>query len=409
MFQLDKKATERDVMRYMNQIIKKMNEKENDDYLLFIRKVENKLVDYIQNKTKRRLEPSKLENVQQATIIQKQPTVQYTYEYPFPAGNINPLEKRTITKILCLDTLYRDQYYATNSNQILWKLPYVFKNVVSMKLISTQLPISYYMFSKANKTDTFTLNLYNMLKNGTTFYPNKSIQVVIPEGNYDVSSFVTSVNNMFNNIKGGLEYLCIDIDYIKAKLAIRTKNITDSIRDVIVYDSSNNYYSPNFYFEIDFGKILPQDTQLNAGFIMGFNQPFYTVTKQETYTNNVAVIPLFFQGILFAEMTFGNSILNYVFIDVDDFNNNYITNTITSLRKNNSYLGNNILARVSITSTPNSVIEDNGSDHIYKEREYLGPVDIERLKIRILDRDGNLVDLENNNYSLVFECTMLYT
>ena len=184
MFKLDSKSTEQDVMRYMNQVIKKMDDKENDEYLIFLRKVENKLVDYIQNKTKRRLTPSKTLDVQQQTIIQKQPQVQYTYEYPFPAGNINQIEKRTIKRVLCLDTLYRENYYTTKSNDILWKLPYALKNVVSMKLISCQLPIQYYMFSDANKNNTFTVNLYNMLKNGTTLYPNTSILVEIPEGNY---------------------------------------------------------------------------------------------------------------------------------------------------------------------------------------------------------------------------------
>jgi succinate dehydrogenase flavin-adding protein (antitoxin of CptAB toxin-antitoxin module) len=409
MFKLDKKATERDVMRYMNKIIKNMNDKENDEYLLFIRKVENKLVDYIQNKTKRRLTPSNTLDVQQQTIIQKQQPVQYTYEYPFPAGNINPLEKRTIKRVLCLDTIYRDNYYASNSNNILWKLPYVFKNVVSMKLISCQLPIQYYMFSSANKNNTFTVNLYNMLKNGTTFYPNTSIQVVIPDGNYTLESFIVSMNNYLNNKKEGLEYICIDVNYINAKLVLRTKNKTDIVNNVVAYDASNNYYSPDFYFEVDFGKILPHNTYLNAGFMMGFNQPFYKVVRTDSYMNDIALNSIFFEGIVYAEMIFGNTVLNYVFIDVDDFNNNYITNTITSLRRNNSYLGNNILARITVTSSPNSVIDDNGSDRIYKEREYLGPVDIEKLKIRILDRDGNLIDLENNNYSLSFEFTILYS
>jgi hypothetical protein len=416
MFKINKTDTEHDVMRRMNRLIKKI---EDEDYLLFIRKVENKLVDYIQDKTKRRLTPSKTQDGQQQVILQKQQQVQYTYEYPFPAGNINQLERRTIKKLLCLDTIYRDNYYASNSNNILWKLPYVFKNVVSMKLVSTQLPIQYYMFSEDNKNNTFKFNLYNMMKNGTTYHPNKTIQVVIPEGNYTLDSFIVSMNNYFNNIKGGLEYLCIDINYISAKMVIRTKNITDTINDVVAYDASNNYFSPNFYFEVDFGTVNHPNmvsnsgsmtgSYLNAGFMMGFNKPFYKVVRANNYTNIVAVNTIFFEGILFAEMIFGNTILNYVFIDVDDFNNNYITNTITSLRRNNTYLGNNILARITITSSPNSVIDDNGTDKMYKEREYLGPVDIEKLKIRILDRDGNLVDLENNNYSLAIEFTMLYS
>ncbi len=48
------------------------------------------------------------------------------------------------------------------------------------------------------------------------------------------------------------------------------------------------------------------------------------------------------------------------------------------------------------------------SDQVFKMREYLGPVTISKIKIQLLNKFGDLIDIQNNNFSLAIEFTILY-
>ena len=53
-------------------------------------------------------------------------------------------------------------------------------------------------------------------------------------------------------------------------------------------------------------------------------------------------------------------------------------------------------------------MNDNGSDGIFKTREYFGPVKIERLKVQIIDKHGKKIDLNKNDFSFTLECIQIY-
>ena len=50
----------------------------------------------------------------------------------------------------------------------------------------------------------------------------------------------------------------------------------------------------------------------------------------------------------------------------------------------------------------------NPSDLIYKRRDYFGPVKIEKMNIRLIDKYGEILDLIENDYSIAIELTTLY-
>ena len=56
----------------------------------------------------------------------------------------------------------------------------------------------------------------------------------------------------------------------------------------------------------------------------------------------------------------------------------------------------------------NIIYDDVGRDN-YKSREYFGPVNIERLKISLLDQYGNLLELNDIDFSLSMEITTLHS
>jgi hypothetical protein len=142
------------------------------------------------------------------------------------------------------------------------------------------------------------------------------------------------------------------------------------------------------------------------GWGLGFKKPVYIVTAQNSYTDpfiltNSDIIG--FKAYLQSETTFGNGINNYLFLDIEDYNKNFTDDVIISCLDNSYLAGNNIIARVSVVTSSNSINFTNGADAIFKMRKYFGPVKIDSLYIRLLDKFGHVVDLNGNDFSFLIE------
>jgi len=359
----------------------------------------------------------------------------YTQNSDYFPGKLNPLEKRTLTRNLSIDTLFRTQTNNKTNNSkstdFIYVLPEPLNNVTSVKLTSMELPQMWYDFASANYSNQMTINLYNMAgvndKNGVRII-NISHTIRLPEGNYDSASFPLAMNNYFNNVNNGLQLLIVEVNALTSNTIIRTQNpITEPLSLLWVYQSDSYYHSPRFYFEIDFS--VKEDPSMlfckTMGWTLGFRHPFYTVDIHNSYIDATVVSPSFvqidmsgaifnntvnYQGYLRSESSFGSNITNYVFLDVDDFNNNFPTNTIISANSMNStYLGNNILARITLTSNAFTIFIDTAQSHVFKKREYFGPIKLEKMRIRLLNKYGDVIDLMDNDYSFLLEITQLYT
>ena len=133
--------------------------------------------------------------------------VQHVSNWDFPNGVINPVERRTITKIVAIDSVFRANYCTTLANDFIWTLPETVKNVVSMKVVSMELPCTWYTVSSAMKSNTFIIRLFNMKGQA-----NISHIITIPDGNYMSSNFESTIDTYFQNIKQGLEFLYVNVD-----------------------------------------------------------------------------------------------------------------------------------------------------------------------------------------------------
>lgn len=152
--------------------------------------------------------------------------------------------------------------------------------------------------------------------------------------------------------------------------------------------------------------IVPEKIMFDtAGWMFGFRKPSYTMTINDTffdaYTTNYVVI---YKGFLNSEGIYGGLVNTYLFLSIDDFNNNYKRTVISN--SDNFVVSNNILAKIPIGSGSNTLLVQD--DKINKTREYFGPVNIKRMRIKLLDRFGNVVDLNNNNYTFTLQLTQLY-
>ena len=100
----------------------------------------------------------------------------------------------------------------------------------------------------------------------------------------------------------------------------------------------------------------------------------------------------------------------YIFIAVDDYNNNVNNYFISAY--SDSINNRNILARINLSKLGNSngsyrTTETDGfSSQINRSRNYFGPVNIEKLRITLYDEYGRIINLNNMDWScaLTFEC-----
>ena len=353
-----------------------------------------------------------LEFIKQAknTLSQQQPKVekppiQYTSAKleDFVEGQMNPIEKRSTTKTICIDTLFRPNYSKTKSTDFLYVLPMNLNKVVSMQMSSLEIPNMWNSISAINKSNTFEIELFNV--NTGTAIVDSSCIIVIPEGNYMADTFQSTVNNIFQSYTTpGLNFLNLEI-CIQTNTIIRTNVFNYDVIGHFPYNPLSQYYSPNFYFKLNFA-IPNQKLYKTVGWMMGFRQESYTVTQPYTsYADTNA--PLIYNNYIKSESSYGSMIDNYIFLEVNDFHNNFPTDLIVSTNET-SYLGNNILARIVLMSGANTIVWNNAGDLIFKKREYFGPIKLEKIHIRILNRFGDVLDLRGNDFSFVLEIKQLY-
>lgn len=327
---------------------------------------------------------------------------------------INPIKRDYLKQIVSIDSLFRDMPEKSSSSDFIFSLQEPMRNVVSVKICSLELPNIWYTFSTKKRNNIFKIHMRNV-SSGSGYFYNKTYYIEIPDGNYSVYEFEKFMNYSFRNREpgGGLDFLRVNIDPIRGHTVIRANDTNDP--DIgsspNPYDPSSNYYSPNLYFELDFVLEDEPDRPLykNCGWMLGFKEEFYQVYNTDTHTDyavfsNKAVT---YRNYIESEKIFGSGINTYVFLLLDDYNNNFKDSVYSG--KENTYMHDNIIGKIPIVTGSNSLMFNNASDLIFKQRDYFGPVTIDRIKIQLLDKFGDVIDLNNNNFSFSLEFTQLYS
>jgi hypothetical protein len=297
-----------------------------------------------------------------------------------------------------------------------------------MKIASLQIPNMWYAFSELNKNNRFTVTVTGL--NVAPYTPSQvyANEIVIPDGNYTGAQFAQVMNNLFQNTKNGMEFFQLTINAYTGKLMlsqtylIANQTNSPTLTYTVTFDNVSKYdkFYTHCITECEFELLKKQHAKeyynaniksisKTAGWMMGYKQPIYTRTWANTTVDSVSQVPaITYYASLVAESAYGdNSIWNYMYVDVDDYNKNFITNSIIA-QTGDSYLGVNILGRIPIGNEQLIVINDSGGDTTFKTREYLGPVRLEKLTIRLLDKFGSVVPPNGNDYSIALELQVLY-
>jgi len=397
---------------------KSISDNQKQVFFIFIEKAKQKLLSYVERRPPVQLPPTnyniiqsqnQLSGANHAVTTDKIVPVVNTFTNQFPDGVINPLEKRTFTRVISVDSLFRQNYDSSNSNQFQWTLHEPVYKVVSMKLVSVELPVMWYDISDKLGNNVFQIRTYNVKGEDDTTYT-----ITIPPGHYGHTDFATVLNNLFLNTGGGLDYLLAIVSATTSKTVIRARNVDDPISP---YDIISPNYSPTFYYELIFDFNISKDCQAkeadllfrkSLGWYMGFRKTRYIVKRSNKFVDNISQStgPITYEGYVSSESSFGSGKGHYIYIAVDDYNKNTLTQTISS-NVGDVFIGNDILGRISIEDSSNEIMI-NQSDKIFRQRDYLGPITLRKMNIRLLNRFGDPIDINNNDFSMALELTLLY-
>ena len=428
-----------------------------------------------------------------------------------PPGYLNPINVRTIMQPISIDSRFRPNYYASQSTNFSLMLPFVQKKVISMRVATIEMPMTWYSFTNTYGNTSFlviadpggqswdvaptggkyTWN-YNDL-NGNQITPGfKPVQpawlVNIPNGNYELPfsdrNKAMGIDSAINDALSTASPGAIDIEgkfgyeanpgpadptTITGSIGFLNSNVplgatVDSsladIRFTIGRGSGRSVFaSPGYPSNAAYGggalPFMPGGTadkpnnpkkivglrfniypwgdldmttniQTKLGWQLGFRAAQYIMGKgawdglstagaqppalrlPDYIGDDISGIPIsaISEGIC---MPTGP---RYGFLSIDDHCNSHGPHYIVAY--SNSTLDDNLITRFNLSAEMDKtgVYKDNSdpgiSTQLNRTREYFGPVDIQKLEIKVYDEYGRILDLNNMDWSFTLAFEKLY-
>lgn len=380
---------------------------------------------------------------------------------PIQKDNLNQNLKHTTSQIINLDSQYRETilpFDISNSSSISSSTDYIvnftqtLKNVLSLKLYSVQVPYTWY---------TFDENL------GNNFFLMGGDKIELPSGNYTNEELTNKLNTLVTDVS-------FNLNTNNGKISIENKGSDISFvfydTNSSEFTQSNSKYAiiPKLNYNLGWSMgFRPNYSNTDSTDIS------YTVTSGSTLTAESIVDTYGTKYVYVVIDDYNQNHMNkgLVAIDVDkhfisntnyktDLSINCITNTDCNTRQSNTgltsaqygssrtkangfnkltksqtYTHNEISnyrktfsdknSRIYAATTSNvfavipldknaletgSIITENGGPLQLNSRNYFGPVDIEKMRIRLVDDRGENIHLHGGDWvlNIVAECLYKY-
>jgi hypothetical protein len=322
--------------------------------------------------------PSREENI----IYPPQKQVAYTQSTTYAPGTMNPIDRRTLSRCLSIDTRFRQNPYQTSSSDFTLNIPNKIQKTVSVDCTSFEIVPRGIPNVSASLGNNF---LYVSI---TTVDEKETCNVfILPTGHYNQTLIIETFNYLFSLQKHSpflfLEMMIdplnsgkviLSIDEEKPEYSNQIKHVTLDFNKNIdgVYDKSQDYFS-------------------KMGRMLGFTKTKYTEETNymsETIMNPYLCIP-------------------YFYLSVEDFQNRSsrgFENAYSQITIPQSVIARIVPARVDESETtavqPLKIISI--------QRQYFGPVDLNRFQIRLLDPYGKVIDMNYNDYSFCLKFETIY-
>ena len=293
------------------------------------------------------------------------------YDNPVAKGDVNQLKRVTQIVDAHFNSCFRENYYESNPTDFSYAIPNGgMLNVVSMKLLSIEIPNCWFLFSGLIKNNKFKIEI--------TYCEKCSVhEIVIPDGNYDRETLADFINEkyLYKTEHKLLKNIVFEINPYTNRSYFK---LADCAPDKFVF---------SLHFVVDGNDNILQ----TFGWIIGFRLARY----------------LKIDDVIQSEGLFDGGGDRYVFLSLNDFQLNYTENNIVCF--DGMSVNEHILAKIPMVNGKFSlVMDENTANPLIKIRRYNGPVNIKKFAIKLLDRFGNIIDFNNMDWSFSIEFETLY-
>lgn len=299
-----------------------------------------------------------------------------------------------VKQIITIDSEFRDNPESSSTTDFTITLPETYDNIIKMKLISTEIPNTQFIFNHSLDNNRFCIKIY---ESSVLQY---TLDLIIPTGYWYAEDLGSFIRDLIDNHPSGYVrslYFGSQIGSGKAFFRFKTADeIVNLALEGIAIPSE--IVQTNLSYSIEYCDDQEESVKKNTLDFIGFKENIGTIIP---YSQTYNYGSFTYNGYFEASDIFGVKSTTYFFIMVDD-------NTINKKDKiilPNGTDSSNILARIQINNPLFTTIVDNNQDNIFKERNYYSKVKLSTLKIKILDKYGKVVDLNNSDISLSLELT----
>ena len=329
-----------------------------------------------------------------------------------PPGYLNPINVKTISQTVNIDSRFRKEYYKTSSSDYSIHLTEKQQKVVSMKLAGVEIPTCWYAVSKSLQNNSFLI-----IDNDET--TDNAWLVTLPDGNYEpwwignteTQSIIQTINQAIALATNGT---VVSDGTFTANAAGTSLNASDDITYTLdrrngksVFARGENYttdvnlsnnVSLRFNVDSDGNLDMNVNIQLKLGWMLGFRAAQYNIALpgDEDSIGAVSEAPCYIVG------------PRYGFISINDYQKNSGPPFI--LNYSDSSTDMNVISRINLANIIQSNVGYQNADAngLSRTREYFGPVDIQRLDIKFIDEFGRTLDFNNMDWSFTLTFEKLY-
>ena len=287
--------------------------------------------------------------------------------------------KPTKTKLWNIDTKFRDDYDQYNEvisgsqiTQYMITLPQPINDVKSISVKNIELPMSFY-----NISDALENNIIKITDNNS----ETSYIVVIKDNYYTADSLVTEIN---------YELVALDLSGIHFSVIDNYSKFTTTYSDSFTIEFAVKRIAGSGIPQAEFDKY---NVKNKFGWILGYRNITYSLSSSSP---------------IISENFIDLYTMRYLYLCVDEFSKGNQNSFISPLTR--SLVNKNILAKISLDYSTHGFLtilpanEHNGY-LLSDKREYNGKINLQKLKVQLINEYGVTVDLNGRDisFSLLIE------
>lgn len=312
-------------------------------------------------------------------------------------GDLNSVKRITQLLNLNLNSCFRSNYYQSNPCDFLYMLPSEIKNVTALRLVSIEIPNSWYLISNLKKNNIFEI-VFTVPSNSSNPDTSKKqtentkcgYVIEIPDGNYDSETLQDFLNSTyFYQTSSSSEYFKTYLKYIKFSINPYNFKSTFELINQPELDTETSD-EDDIKFSLKFSQSINQNIMNTFGWIIGF--------RMGNYVN-------IYESII-SEGLFDAGGDRYIYVCINDYQ--YNTNPLNMVCFDKSVFNEDVIAKIPMVNGKLSLIINDNNNALSKIRRYNGPVNLSRLQIKIVDHFGTIIDLNNMDFSMTLELQLLY-